>query len=219
MYAAVIFDLFGTLVPYIGETEIEASLDETADVLGCSGKDLAALWFTEQGFTQAVTGQRDNRTRFMECCYELGIPATEDRITSAIKSRLEIHRVWLRPLPTAIEALLALRNGGKRLGLMSVCSDEVPTIWHETAFAPYFDSVLFSCEVGLLKNDPKFFLEACRRLRVNPEDVIYVGDSQDELDIALSVGMSPVRIKTQNNVYWSGRTVDSPIEVVAIAGG
>ena len=217
MYAAVIFDLFGTLVPYIGENEIRASLDETANALDCSAKDLDALWFTEQGFTQAVTGQRDSRTRFMECCYELCIPATEERITSAIRSRLKIHREWLRPLPTTVEALLALRNGGKRLGLMSVCSDEVPAIWHETALAPYFDAVLFSCEVGLLKDDPKFFLEACRRLSVNPKEVIYVGDSQDELETALLIGMSPVLIKTRKHIHWSGRTVDSPIEVVAMA--
>jgi putative hydrolase of the HAD superfamily len=216
MYAAVVFDLFGTLAADVGAKEFEASLADTARVLGCSMKDLAELWCTEQGFVRSVTGQENCRRRIEMTCDHLGIVKTEERISAAVQSRLRAHREWLEPLPTAVEALSALRHVGMRLGLMSVCSDEVPALWGETLLARLFDSVLFSCQLGYLKSDPQFFCEACHRLNVHPNSAMYVGDSEDELRTAMFVGMSPVLMRTGKEVHWNGKAVDHPIDMLPI---
>ena len=54
---------------------------------------------------------------------------------------------------------------------------------------------VFSVEVGRCKPDPMIYLEACWRMRVAPEDCLYVGDGGSrELTGAAAVGMTPVRL-------------------------
>ena len=50
------------------------------------------------------------------------------------------------------------------------------------------DEVVLSYEVGLIKPDPKIFLTACERLRVDPSEVLMVGDSEEADGGAAAVG-------------------------------
>jgi putative hydrolase of the HAD superfamily len=61
--------------------------------------------------------------------------------------------------------------------------------------APLLDATVFSVEVGRCKPDPLIYLEACRRLRVAPQECLYVGDGGSrELTGAAAVGMTAVRL-------------------------
>ena len=56
------------------------------------------------------------------------------------------------------------------------------------------DSIVLSCETGLVKPDPEIFMLCSARLGVHPEDCLYVGDGgSDELRGASMVGMTPVQ--------------------------
>jgi putative hydrolase of the HAD superfamily len=81
------------------------------------------------------------------------------------------------PRPGAIETLRELHRRGLRLGLITVCSDDLPAVWAETAFAGLFDTEVFSCDVGLRKPDPAIYALASERLGVAPADCIFVGDA------------------------------------------
>jgi putative hydrolase of the HAD superfamily len=94
-----------------------------------------------------------------------------------------------------VETLDELRARGVRLGLISVCSEEVPEAWPETPLAGRFDATTFSSECGVMKPDREIYLRTTRALEVEPPDCLYVGDGgNDELAGAARVGMTPVLI-------------------------
>ena len=59
-----------------------------------------------------------------------------------------------------------------KLGLISVCSEEVPAAWPETELAGLFDAETFSSECGLVKPEPEIYLRTARALGVEPRRVL-----------------------------------------------
>ena len=97
-----------------------------------------------------------------------------------------------------------LEERGILRGLISVCSEEVATLWEESAFRGLFEVTVFSCTVGLAKPDPRIYLLACDQLGVEPGEALFVGDgANDELAGAERVGMRAVLIyRAGKTPYW-----------------
>ena len=136
---------------------------------------------------------RRESTPFRDYLLELG--ADDPTADEVVTLGLESTRTMLEPRPGAVETLRELRSRGYRLGLITVCSGDVPEVWPETPFADLFDSTVFSCSVGLRKPDPRIYRIACDQLGVAPGEAIFVGDgANDELAGAERVGLRAVLI-------------------------
>lgn len=62
-----------------------------------------------------------------------------------------------------------------------------------------FAVVVISEEVGVGKPDSRIFLEACRRIGVQPSDCVYVGDDwQNDVVGSRAVGMTPIWLNREN---------------------
>lgn len=59
-------------------------------------------------------------------------------------------------------------------------------------FAGIFEAIIYSHEEGLEKPDPAIYLLACERLRVRPEDVVFVDDTEGHVAAAERIGMRGV---------------------------
>ena len=59
----------------------------------------------------------------------------------------------------------------------------------------YFSSISVSGEVGFKKPDKRIFDIALRNTNLRPEEVLFVGDSNDDIQGAKSAGIVPVFIK------------------------
>jgi HAD superfamily hydrolase (TIGR01509 family) len=131
-------------------------------------------------------------------------------------TRTASTREGLEPCEGAVETLDELRRRGLRLGLISVCSEDVCLVFPETPFAGRFDATVFSADCGLMKPDPEIYRLACRRLGVSPDECLYVGDgANDELAGAAAVGMRPVLIEREGRERdWSGPRITSIPEVL-----
>ena len=58
----------------------------------------------------------------------------------------------------------------------------------------WFDASVFSFDIGAAKPDPGIYLEATRRLRVEPGNAVFVGDgADDELVGAERAGLRPAQ--------------------------
>jgi putative hydrolase of the HAD superfamily len=137
-------------------------------------------------------------------------------------ARLEFVRHCLVPRDGAVETLAELRARGLKVGLITVCTEDVELLWPESQFAGLFDAEIFSNAIGLSKPDPRTYLACCEQLGVEPREAVFVGDgANDELEGARRVGLHPILIHKEGKdpVWsevrtWSGARVTSIPEVL-----
>jgi putative hydrolase of the HAD superfamily len=150
----------------------------------------------------------------------VGVPA--DAIDDVMAYRAEFVRTCLVPREGAIETLEELRGRGLKVGLITVCTEDVELLWPESEFAGLFDAEIFSNAIGLSKPDPRIYLACCGQLGVEPGESVFVGDgANDELEGARRVGLLPILIHKpgQDPIWpevrtWTGPRVNSIPEVL-----
>jgi putative hydrolase of the HAD superfamily len=119
----------------------------------------------------------------------------EESLDELIAQRPANTREALVPREGALETIAELRRGGYRVGMISVCSEDVPDLWPETPFHGAFDAEVFSATCGYMKPEAEIYLLAARKLGVGPAECLYVGDgANDELAGAERVGMTAVLV-------------------------
>jgi putative hydrolase of the HAD superfamily len=210
---AIIFDLFGTLIDSFSVQKYKQVLSEMASSLSLPEEPFYELW--HNSFNQRALGTfKTLEESFKFISNKLDIPLDTDGIEHAIKIRLKYTQEALNPRDDAIPTLKQLKMKGYNVGLITDCTFEVPQIWSNTLFAPYFDSVIFSCVVGMKKPNPKIYRLACKELHLKPKNCIYVGDgSSQELTGALRVGMFPILIRSpheKNSVRFDEEIWEGP---------
>ena len=73
----------------------------------------------------------------------------------------------------------------------------------------YFDQVLFSCEAGLMKPDPRIYQRMMVMLNVEPQKALMTGDKiKNDVEGPRSIGMHAVHLDRENNSAWSIATLD-----------
>jgi putative hydrolase of the HAD superfamily len=206
-YRAVIFDLWATLVPWDQEGA-NRFYDAMAQAAGVEELRFREAWLS--GRKTREVGPIVDHLR--ELFAGLGAEPDLDEI-------LDMRREWtkqsLQPRPDALETLAELRRRGHLLGLISVCSQDVPHVWDETPFAGALDEVVFSCVVGVSKPDPRIYEIACERLGVEAADCLFVGDgANDELPGAERAGMAALQLRapgellTPEGETWTGASIE-----------
>jgi putative hydrolase of the HAD superfamily len=191
---AVIFDLWDTLVLYDVEHS-RATERRIAERLGTDPDQFHRVW--RESRSERDGGSLADSFR--------SVGATAELLPELLDLRRNAFREAAVPQEGALETLRELRERGLRLGMISVCSEEVAELWEETPFAGLFDSTVFSCSVGFRKPDPAIYQLALDELDVEPGEAIFVGDgANDELAGAERVGMRAVLIlrPEQDEPYW-----------------
>jgi putative hydrolase of the HAD superfamily len=224
---AVLFDFFGTLVPNFKLSEHKALLREMATAVGAPGEPFVERWLGT--FEERATGVFPSaRENIFAVCETLNVTPTELQCSEAVRLRLEFEKRHIAPQRSALSTLRAVKALGLKTCVVSDCSPELPQIWSETPFARLFDAAVFSCDVGIRKPNPKIYLTACRRLTVEPDECVFVGDGgSGELTGATAVGMHAVLLAwpdERNNSYthridgeeWCGTVINDPKEVLML---
>jgi len=222
-YEAVIFDLFGTLVPNMSLSEHRAVLTRMADVLSAPPDDFVQLWFDT--FNERITGiLQSPNDNVAYICRTLGVSLDETKVKRATRIRFNYSVQSMVPRSDAIETLSHLKYEGCKIGLISDCSAEVPAIWKDTPFVKLIDIAIFSCLVGMKKPDPRIYRLATEQLNVEPQDCLYVADGiGQELTVASQIGMHAVQIlvpgEDKYDPYredWDGPVISSLAEVMTL---
>jgi putative hydrolase of the HAD superfamily len=204
---AVIFDLWETLIDW----NHDANARMHAQVRERVGFDFHERW---NRATERYTVPVRN------VLAGVGVPA--DAIDDVMAYRAEFVRTCLVPREGAIETLVELRGRGLKVGLITVCTEDVELLWPESEFAGLFDAEIFSNAIGLSKPDPRIYLACCGQLGVEPGEAVFVGDgANDELEGARRVGLLPILIHKpgQDPIWpevrtWTGPRVNSIPEVL-----
>jgi len=217
-YSAVIFDLWMTLVPWDVE-ESKRFHRELAEVVGVEPDRFWDAWLSAHDLPDRNTGPIAEH--FEALFAELGV---EPDLEQVMRMRRERTKRTLVPRPEALPTLEELRRRGHRLGMISVCTEEVPQVWGETPLGREFDAAVFSCEVGVSKPDARIYEIACERLGVEARDCLFVGDgANDELPGAERAGMTALQLRppgeelTESGQAWTGPSIEHLDEVLDLA--
>ena len=177
---AVVFDLWETLIDWDREANAQLNVDLEAFV----GGDFRERW---SGSTARYNGP------IRAALTEAGV--AEHQLDRVCELRREYLRCCLVPRLGAVDTLKKLRDDGFKIGLITVCSEDIETLWPESEFAGLFDAEVFSSSFGASKPDPRIYLACCERLGVEPAEAVFVGDgANDELAGAQRVGMEAILI-------------------------
>jgi putative hydrolase of the HAD superfamily len=206
---AVIFDLWETLIDW--DREAAALMSERIEErIGIGFRD---RWYASpHRYTTPVR----------QVLADVGVPA--EAMDDVCEIRLDFVRHCLVPRAGAVETLEQLREDGYRTGLITVCSEDVETLWPDSQFAGLFDVEVFSSRLGVSKPDPRIYLHCCEELGVEPSAAVFVGDgANDELEGARRVGMRAVLIHQlgQDPLWpevreWDGARITSIPEILEV---
>lgn len=206
---AIIFDLFGTLVPKWPSRLSRQSVDSIAAEIGAPSEPFRKAW--SDTFLERELGRHGSVGRSVRLiCMNMGHDVADDVIAAAVLKRLDPLRQFMRPRADAVETLRTLRGRGFRIRLCSNAGPDAPAIWPELEIADLVDAVVFSSIEGLMKPDPRIYHSAAARLGVRPADCVFIGDGGSrELTGAEGVGMRAVYLHVADEVATEGADDDA----------
>lgn len=200
----IFFDLYGTLLVYGNMKQAWSDwLLTFYDLLKRLGLNLPKDAFALEcdGFFSKVAPVGD----------ENGLTELERRIKSlGQRLNLELNKNQLRPIadtiarawqthitidPDTIPVLRAIKQN-KKIGLVSNFDHppHVQNVLAQYGIDFFFDTIVISSEVEVKKPDPAIFSFALEQTGLMQNEVIYVGDTDDDVAGATAAGIQPILI-------------------------
>jgi FMN phosphatase YigB (HAD superfamily) len=177
MIAAILFDLFETLVTERNVTPVRAS--SLGERLGLDGPDFRKAW-KQQRFN-VICGHVSFSEALVEIGTTLGGALIPETVHSLVEERCrEKSALFDRIDPEIPVVLRQLHERGVKLSVISNCFAEDVQAWPRCAAAQWFDTAVFSFEVGAAKPELAIYGEALQRLGVAAADTAFVGDGGDD---------------------------------------
>ncbi len=122
-------------------------------------------------------------------CYSEGL------LKELVAKRVQVKEELFQHMHEEIMPMLeALKAKSILIGLVSNCYLEEAAVIRKSVLLPYFDGVSLSCEEGVVKPDKAIFHRCLERLKVKPEECLYIGDGGSrELGAAQGLGMKALQ--------------------------
>jgi putative hydrolase of the HAD superfamily len=205
---AVVFDLWNTIAEWPADVWADVR-PSVAERVGLTLEEFDARWYGDLAHVREMGPLADALAV---------IGASPETSAEILELRRDVTLQGLTPVPGAAETIAALRERGLKIGLITVCSEDVPLLWKETAFHGLFDAEVFSCSVGLRKPDPRIYHLAIEQLGVEPAEAVFVGDgANDELAGAERVGMTAILLERDDTeIDWVGLRVRALPELLEL---
>src|SRR5690348_12282966 len=171
---AVIFDLYDTLV-YLTNPILDETRHAIALRAGVDPSAWAALWRGNvvDRMLGKMGGLEDEIRTMLQ---QLGADPAPALLAEMVEQQIA---GWARAVtlyPETLPVLAALRQRGLKLGLISNCSADAGATVARIGLADFFDAIVLSCDVGLMKPDPAIYQHTCTALGVTPAESMFVAD-------------------------------------------
>jgi HAD superfamily hydrolase (TIGR01509 family) len=185
--AAVIFDLDGVLLD--SETAWVEVKKEFTEESGGHWKDRAQWDMLGMSSTEWSQYMHD----------ELAVPVPPEQISSEVAERLvERYRQRLPLLPGAVEAVRSLAREWPLAVASSSNRNVIDLVLEQAGLADAFAATVSSEEVERGKPAPDVYLEAARRMGVEPESCAAIEDSGNGIRSAHAAGMAVIAVPNKD---------------------
>jgi putative hydrolase of the HAD superfamily len=200
----VFFDLYGTLLCY-GDMQAAWTdwMHAFHESLVPHGLRISPAEFALQCdgfFTQPEPERRDEAFTIFEArvealCAELGIEVPAALIPGIANAAAS---AWHRHLHADPECHAVLGELRKRYKLALISNFDHPPyaerLLSDLKLTDYFTTIVISGAVGVKKPDPRIFHIALEKTGLEPNEVVYVGDTNEDMLGAHAAGIQPILI-------------------------
>lgn len=213
----VLFDLDGTLVDSLGD--LAGSMNEVLEALGHPTHPTERYrWMIGNGMATLVRRALPPGS------------SSEAVVEEACRRMTVVYsRRWLdttRPYPDVPELLAGLRGRGLRTALLSNKPDDATRHLADRLFPQHrFDLVRGQRAGSPLKPDPTVAVAVCSELGVRPQEVVYLGDSDTDIETGVRAGFRTVGaswgFRGTDELRDAGADVviDHPLELLTVIDG
>lgn len=201
----VFFDLFGTLLIY-GDMEcawqdwlsIFHSLLKQCGLTMPQGEFAQCCngFFTRKAPRKESGGLTVYELRIQNLCHDLSLTLTSNKIKTIADKTVAVWQKQISLAPNARHVLNEIKPS-KKIGLITNF-DHPPHIYQvmaKTGLDPFMDVVVISGEVELKKPDPGIFRIALEKTGLAPDEVVYVGDTEEDVAGARAASIVPIYIR------------------------
>ncbi len=100
-----------------------------------------------------------------------------------------------------VDFALSLKKEGKKLGILSdTFFERAEYMRQNLRWIKEFDYVLFSCDFGFTKNNPKLFQILVDKSGIKPEEIFFIDDDEDNVEVAKILGIRGVKFTDLENL-------------------
>ncbi|MBF4634427.1 HAD family phosphatase [Agreia pratensis] len=176
----VVFD-YGEVISY-SPSEADRQV-----LLSLAGLPEQLFWAAYWGHRDALDGGTLSiRDYWLEIARNGGVEFTESRIQELW---IADHRSWLSVNPDTYDVLLALRDGGTRIALLSNAGFDFGDYFRHGPMGALFERVFVSAEMGRLKPESAIYLDVLRELGIDASDMIFIDNKAVNVDGAANLGI------------------------------
>lgn len=197
---AVIFDLYHTLTA----TEVTSPHGlSTSTILGID-KKVWNMHLLEKSRKRLTGKETDAYSIIKNLAHSIDPFISEELIHQATQHRMMRFEESLIRMPEeSTETVKKLKAQGKKIALLSNADAMETGGWKKSPISPFFDVVIFSCEVGFMKPDREIYEICLNRLNEKPENCVFVGDGgSNEFIGAKELGISTIMITGIAERIW-----------------
>jgi len=188
---------FGYTLAYLNEENVERYREELVSVLTKYGynktlDDLVPI--LDSIYRSSTEGEVKDIHEFWKVLLgNLGIRERPILIQELTELRKNHVLTRFRLYDNVISVLSTLRKNYK-LALVSNCFVGLSDVLRALNLTHFFECIILSYEVGVRKPDRRIYLEALQRLKLRPEESVFVSDAISDLG-AREVGLKTILVR------------------------
>lgn len=134
---------------------------------------------------------------------KLNIEVTAEHLETFKDLYLRYHEEFTEPFPHVVQTLIKLKSMGFRLAIISNIDNEIiEPVLKRLGILDIFELIVTSEELGFGKPNPKIFEYTLKKLKVSPQDAIFIGDSlTNDVEGAKAVGIKAIHFGKDCNSW------------------
>ncbi|MCK4781239.1 MAG: HAD family hydrolase [Candidatus Lokiarchaeota archaeon] len=205
----VFFDLYGTLlVPKNIKKAWKNWFTTFYNLMRRYGLKLSKIDFADacNGFFTRAEPEKTHdeltnyENKIRQFAFDLKISLKITEIIQIGQDTINAWHKYIKIDPETLPLLEVLKN--KKSIALITNFDHPPHIYSVLSkykLAKYFDFTAISREIGYKKPDPKIFHITLENIGLEPDEVVFIGDSKEDVEGANNAGIKPIFIQRQSS--------------------
>lgn len=212
-FKGIIFDLDGTLVNSL--EDISDAMNKVLQGLNFPTHNYETYqYFIGSGLRNLISKAlpaTNNSDEQIEICFEC-----------MINEYREICTLKTKPYDGIVELLKNLTSQNIKMAVFSNKADELTKKIASEIFPNHFDTAVGLSTEALKKPNPIKAVEISKKWNLKPEEILFVGDSDIDMQTAVNANMFPVGVmwgyRTEEELKASGAklVLNNPLELIQI---